>query len=92
MVGLIAEWDRHAAALARIAADASPEVALSRTRLLPPVPRPGKILAIGLNYADHIAESGQERPERQLWFAKVSSSANGPYDPIEIPASTSFVD
>jgi ureidoglycolate lyase len=92
MIGLIAEWDRHAGALARIAAEAVPEIPLGRTRLLPPVPRPGKILAIGLNYADHLAESGQEKPERQLWFAKVSSSANGPHDAIEIPASTSFVD
>ena len=65
-------------AIYRPAGSAVPEIPLHRTRLLAPVPRPGKILAIGLNYADHIAESGQERPERQLWFAKVSSSANGP--------------
>jgi ureidoglycolate lyase len=92
MIGLIAQWDRHAMTLARIAAEAVPEIALSRTRLLAPVPRPGKIMAIGLNYADHIAESGQKTPEHQLWFAKASSSANGPQDAIEIPACSSFVD
>src|SRR5579872_3829495 len=44
---------------------------------LAPIPRPGKIMAIGLNYADHIAESGQQTPERQIWFSKANSAAQG---------------
>jgi 2-keto-4-pentenoate hydratase/2-oxohepta-3-ene-1,7-dioic acid hydratase in catechol pathway len=92
MIGLIADWDRHADALKRIEAEAAPDLGLAGVRLLPPVPRPGKIMAIGLNYADHIAESGAKAPERQLWFAKMSSSANGAADDIQLPGSTSFVD
>jgi 2-keto-4-pentenoate hydratase/2-oxohepta-3-ene-1,7-dioic acid hydratase in catechol pathway len=92
MLGLIADWDRHAAALRRVEAEAAADQPAAGVRLLAPVPRPGKIMAIGLNYADHIAESGQKAPERQLWFAKMSSSANGASDDIEIPAATKFVD
>ena len=42
--------------------------------------RPGKIVAIGLNYLDHIRESNLERPERPLVFAKFPSSVIGPTD------------
>lgn len=49
-----------------------------------PAVRPGKMLAIGLNYADHIRETGATRPERPVVFAKYTSSITGPYDPVEI--------
>ena len=51
--------------------------------LAPPL-RPGKIVAIGLNYLDHIRESNLERPTRPLVFAKFPSSVIGPTDPIEL--------
>ena len=55
--------------------------------------RPGKIVAIGLNYLDHIRESNLERPERPLVFAKFPSSVIGPSDAIELDeALTSRVD
>src|SRR5690349_1557368 len=44
--------------------------------------RPGKIVAIGLNYLDHIRESNLPRPERPLVFAKFPSSVIGPGEPI----------
>lgn len=44
--------------------------------------RPGKIIAIGLNYADHAAETGAQIPERPLVFAKFPSSILGSGDPI----------
>jgi 2-keto-4-pentenoate hydratase/2-oxohepta-3-ene-1,7-dioic acid hydratase in catechol pathway len=53
-------------------------------RLLAPV-EPGKIVAIGLNYMDHIRESGVEPPKVPLVFAKFPSSVTGPADPIRIP-------
>ena len=53
-------------------------------RLLAPV-QPGKIVAIGLNYLDHIRESGAEPPSRPLVFAKFPSSVIGPEEPIRIP-------
>jgi 2-keto-4-pentenoate hydratase/2-oxohepta-3-ene-1,7-dioic acid hydratase in catechol pathway len=51
--------------------------------LAPPL-RPGKIVAIGLNYLDHIRESSLERPSKPLVFAKFPSSVIGPDDPIEL--------
>jgi 2-keto-4-pentenoate hydratase/2-oxohepta-3-ene-1,7-dioic acid hydratase in catechol pathway len=61
-------------------------------RLAAPL-RPGKIVAIGLNYLDHIRESDLPRPDRPLVFAKFPSSVIGPGDSIELDASlTSRVD
>ena len=53
-------------------------------RLLAPVD-PGKIVAVGLNYLDHIRESGVEPPKVPLVFAKFPSSVTGPADPIRLP-------
>jgi 2-keto-4-pentenoate hydratase/2-oxohepta-3-ene-1,7-dioic acid hydratase in catechol pathway len=53
---------------------------------LAPIPRPGTIYAIGLNYAKHIAETGGERPEEPMVFVKVSGSAAPPGGPIHCPA------
>ncbi len=55
-------------------------------RLLAPV-RPGKIVAIGLNYRDHIAEAGVEAPTSPLVFAKFPSSIIGPGAAIEIDSA-----
>lgn len=49
--------------------------------------RPGKIVGIGLNYLDHIRETGMAQPERPLVFAKFPSSAIGPGDDIVIDPS-----
>jgi 2-keto-4-pentenoate hydratase/2-oxohepta-3-ene-1,7-dioic acid hydratase in catechol pathway len=49
-------------------------------------------MAIGLNYADHIAESGIEAPKDQVWFSKAPTSANGPYDAIQVPRVSPFLD
>ncbi|MET0510690.1 MAG: fumarylacetoacetate hydrolase family protein [Thermoleophilaceae bacterium] len=46
---------------------------------------PGKVVAIGLNYLDHIRESGLEPPEQPLVFAKFPSSVVGPEDEIRLP-------
>ncbi|MGW6401294.1 fumarylacetoacetate hydrolase family protein [Streptomyces sp. NPDC055134] len=55
----------------------------------PLVPRPGKILCIGLNYAHHIKEMGREIPEYPAVFAKFADALIGPTDPIVLdPAST----
>ena len=51
------------------------------------IERPGKIVAIGLNYMDHVRESGAEAPNRPLVFAKFPTSIIGPNEPIKIPRS-----
>jgi 2-keto-4-pentenoate hydratase/2-oxohepta-3-ene-1,7-dioic acid hydratase in catechol pathway len=69
-----------------------PRLDLAGVQLLAPVPRPPKFLAIGLNYAAHVAESGMKKPEVQLWFNKQSTCVVGPGDPIHIPRVSSMID
>ncbi|HZQ86359.1 MAG TPA: fumarylacetoacetate hydrolase family protein [Acidimicrobiales bacterium] len=65
---------------------------LESVHLTAPVPRPPKFLAIGLNYAAHVAESGMKKPEVQLWFNKQSTCVVGPGDAIHIPRASSMID
>jgi len=91
MIDLIADWDNQRGTIARAAAEGKLHP-LSSVHLLAPVQRPGKIFAIGLNYADHIAESKMEMPKHQIWFTKAVTSVNGPFDPIAIAKAGPFVD
>jgi len=54
--------------------------------------RPGKIVCVGLNYADHIAESRTPKPDRIVLFAKFPSCLIGHGDPIRYPAITTELD
>ena len=92
MTGLIRAWPDVRTQVEAIALRADGALPLDQVRLLAPIRRPGKIMAIGLNYADHIAESQMETPEHQVWFSKAPTSANGPFDPIEIPKAGQAVD
>lgn len=65
------------------AVPSGPSIPLSQVRLLAPIVRPGKIVAIGLNYVDHASEASQTLPSEPLVFAKFSSSIVGPDEPIE---------
>ena len=65
---------------------------LAALRLLAPIRRPGKIWAIGLNYQDHVDESGIDAPEKQVWFTKAVTALNGPHDPIQIPKASPYAD
>lgn len=49
-------------------------VPLSQARLLPAVPRPGKVVCLGLNYADHAAEGGHSKPEYPSFFMRGATS------------------
>ncbi len=55
---------------------------LNEVTLLAPVPRPGKIIAVGLNYMDHAIETKMEIPKTPVIFAKFTSSINGPDAPV----------
>ena len=50
-----------------------------------PIPRPGKIVCVGLNYRDHAEEQGAALPEAPLLFAKFTTALIGPGDAIVIP-------
>jgi 2-keto-4-pentenoate hydratase/2-oxohepta-3-ene-1,7-dioic acid hydratase in catechol pathway len=65
---------------------------LGSVRLEAPVLRPPKFLAIGLNYADHIAEAGMQKPEVPLFFNKQSTCVVGPSDPIHLPRVSPMLD
>src|SRR5438128_1991798 len=66
---------RRTADETRIRRDGIP---LAKLDLLAPVPRPGKVVAIGRNYKEHAAESNEETPPAPLIFAKWPSSVIGP--------------
>lgn len=57
-----------------------------------PLARPGKLVCIGLNYADHAAESGMEKPAEPVIFFKATSSIVGPYDDVTIPKGSEKTD
>jgi 2-keto-4-pentenoate hydratase/2-oxohepta-3-ene-1,7-dioic acid hydratase in catechol pathway len=68
--------------------------ALADLRLLAPIERPGKYLAIGMNYAKHLEEAdklGVARSNHQIWFNKQTSCIGGPFDPID-PGVTEQLD
>lgn len=89
LAGGEAAWGRAAGA----AADpGSARVPLADVRLRAPIPRPGKLLAIGLNYQSHLDETGRERPEFPVFFTKQSTCVIGPGDPIHVPRASSMVD
>lgn len=67
-------------------------VPTDEVRLLPVVPAPGKVLCVGLNYADHIAETGRDTPTYPVLFVKFASSLIGATDDIVLPPETSQLD
>jgi 2-keto-4-pentenoate hydratase/2-oxohepta-3-ene-1,7-dioic acid hydratase in catechol pathway len=79
-------------ALERAAAAPGARLALAGLRLEAPVPRPGKILAVGLNYRAHAAETGREPPAVPVIFNKQTTSVAGPFDPIHRPRASEALD
>ncbi len=65
---------------------------LASVELLPPVPDPQKIVCIGLNYAQHAAETGMEPPSRPTFFAKFPNALVGPGAAVKLPANSDKVD
>src|SRR5262245_36061747 len=65
---------------------------LADVRLEAPVPRPPKFLAIGLNYADHVAESGMDRPVLPIFFNKQTTCVIGTHQPIHLPRVSPLLD
>jgi 2-keto-4-pentenoate hydratase/2-oxohepta-3-ene-1,7-dioic acid hydratase in catechol pathway len=87
------DWDELRAEAAALLAAGTGVRPVSALRLLAPVLRPGKVIAIGLNYQDHTAETGLAAPEAPLTFAKYSTSVVGPGAAIVVPTSiTTSVD
>ncbi len=66
--------------------------ALDAVKLLPPIPRPGKIICIGLNYAAHAAEQGKDPPEYPTVFAKFANALARAGATVTLPAFSQKVD
>jgi len=92
MSALLAAGPAALAAAREAAERAQALLALAEVTLLAPVLHPGKVLAIGLNYADHIAESGLPRPEHPTVFNKQSTCITGPFAPIHLPRVSNALD
>jgi len=75
-----------------IAAAPGPTVTLDEVELRPVVPNPPKIVCLGRNYAEHVAEGGHELPEQPVLFAKYSASLCGPYADVPMPAVSDQLD
>lgn len=67
-------------------------LALEAVELGPPVPDPEKIICLGLNYADHAAETKMEIPKYPILFPKYRNSLTGPYSPIVLPHFSTKID
>lgn len=65
---------------------------LAAVKLLAPLPRPGKFLGIGLNYADHIEETGRDKPDYPTVFTKQSTCVIGRGDAIHLPLLSDKLD
>jgi acylpyruvate hydrolase len=67
-------------------------VAATDARLLPPIPDPGKIVCMGLNYREHAAEAGLDPPEVPTFFAKFANALAAPGSEVELPRYSEKVD
>ncbi|MGE0117835.1 MAG: fumarylacetoacetate hydrolase family protein [Dongiaceae bacterium] len=67
-------------------------VVRGKPRLGVPIKGIGKVIAIGLNYADHAAESGVQPPKEPVIFTKATSSITGPNDAVTIPKDSQKTD
>jgi 2-keto-4-pentenoate hydratase/2-oxohepta-3-ene-1,7-dioic acid hydratase in catechol pathway len=91
-VEVILDGGAETEALFNAARQGRKRLQLSTLAPLAPVPRPGKVFAVGLNYADHIAESGLQAPEVPTIFAKYVNTICGPHDPIQRPRVSADLD
>jgi len=83
---IAASGDEALESLSALVERRQPTKRLADLRLLAPIERPGKYLAIGMNYAKHLEEAdklGVARSSYQTWFNKQTTCITGPFDPIE---------
>jgi 2-keto-4-pentenoate hydratase/2-oxohepta-3-ene-1,7-dioic acid hydratase in catechol pathway len=91
---LLARGPEYLAELGRRAAEARPEHALplAGLALLPPVPQPGKVVCIGLNYVQHAREGGNPIPDYPAVFLRCATSLVGPGRPLLRPVVSPHLD
>ena len=92
--GTLPELIAQGADLLRTGRDLLPmhAIDLDAVRILPPVPRPPKILCVGLNYDDHLEESGLKKPVYPEIFARFATSLIAHSEPIRLPPESVALD
>ncbi|CDO60792.1 Fumarylacetoacetate hydrolase family protein [Candidatus Phaeomarinobacter ectocarpi] len=90
MISFLAAGDAAMAAAQK--ASEADAVALSDVTLEAPIMKPGKVMAIGLNYGDHVKEAGLDIPENQIWFTKSPTGCVGEGADVLKPAVSDMVD
>jgi acylpyruvate hydrolase len=63
-----------------------------QVRFRPVVPRPGKVICVGLNYRDHIKETKREESDFPVLFTKFATSLTGPFDTVACPPESKAID
>lgn len=92
-VGLVEDGEVRDAGTDLTAPTSGPVIGvLDELALLAPVPRPGKVVCIGRNYAEHAAETGSAVPDRPQLFAKWANAVVGPRDDVIHPEITVALD
>ena len=92
MIGLIEAGPALVDTLARALPAATARLPLDEVKLLPPIPRPGKILCLGLNYSEHAAEGGHDVPDYPVVFMRIASSLVAPGAPVLRPRVSEQLD
>lgn len=86
MLSIVADGDKALSRIQPLVEAGEQAIPLSDVALLAPIERPGKFMAIGMNYKKHVEEAkrlGIQVPDNQFWFNKQTSCIAGPFDEIE---------
>jgi 2-keto-4-pentenoate hydratase/2-oxohepta-3-ene-1,7-dioic acid hydratase in catechol pathway len=92
MIGVIAAGAPLLAEAAKALAGGASHLPLAEVTLLPPIPRPGKILCLGLNYVEHAAEGGHDVPDYPAVFMRCATSLVGAGAPVFRPKVSDKLD
>jgi 2-keto-4-pentenoate hydratase/2-oxohepta-3-ene-1,7-dioic acid hydratase in catechol pathway len=92
LIGFLAQGARARQRAGEVASASGARIPLAEVKLEAPVTRPPKYLAVGLNYADHVAESGLEPPKFPTIFNKQPTCVVGPYDEVHLPRVSTALD
>lgn len=92
MIQFLAEGEKALAGARAALTSPTPRIPISEVTLRAPILRPGKVMGIGLNYGEHIAETGRTPPEYQIWFNKQTTAINDPFGTINKPSVSDALD
>ena len=92
MCAFLAAGQRALEAASAAAQSGRGRLSAAEVRIAAPILRPPKILAVGLNYADHVRETGREAPKVPMIFNKQSTSVAAPGGPVHVPRVSDKVD